>query len=460
MVIIHREALRDCEWCHGVWTAPMASWEVVLCNESCPPAVLEGHLAELAVRARSSKEQSQLMSEGLHLTLPVLLARQPPPAARDATWRMKAQAARLLANLAYQPTHKGTIVESGGLLALAGAATDALPHGFTGDESSHAAAALLLEAAAAIGNLASGADARRSVVNGEGAVASLLSRMLQAHCTVASTAMANGGDAVASEAARALSNLSLCASTHQHLIQSGAPQSAMPVLAECLRATLPLPPLVPDGRRMRVRGFPSSQLHVPAYGWCDACRPLVQLDGVPAAALDSDAEGEREPLATSASASVSFAASARVAEEVDDPPLSRPLLSRILLMLINLLRQREHVAPIAQAMPGLGPTLLAISRARTESSKLALEARSRALLACARLASLTAPGLELLDAGAIATLCAIYDEPAAMPAAPTAWVGSMPTGRWACSPGSWAADGACATTPAPGGVRLAGAPGS
>jgi hypothetical protein len=58
----------------------MASWEVVLCNESCPPAVLERHLAELAVRARSSKEQSQLMSEGLHLTLPVLLARQPPPA--------------------------------------------------------------------------------------------------------------------------------------------------------------------------------------------------------------------------------------------------------------------------------------------------------------------------------------------------------------------------------------------
>ena len=399
----------------------MASWEPCLRDEGCPPAVLERHLAELAVRARSSKEQSQLMSEGLHLTLPVLLARQPSPAARDATWRMKAQAARLLANLAYQPTHKGTIVESGGLLALAGAAADALPHGFTGDESSHAAAALLLEAAAAIGNLASGADARRSVVNGEGAVASLLSRMLQAHCSVASTATADGGDAasaVASEAARALSNLSLCASTHQHLIQCGALQSAMPVLVECLRATLPLPPSVRGGPRMQVRGSPSSQLHVPAYGWCDACRPLVRLDGVPAAALDSDAEGWREPLATSVSASVACAA-----KDVDEPPMSQPisqpLLSRILLMLINLLRQREHVAPIAEAMPGLGPTLLAISRARTESSKPALEARSRALLACARLAALTAPGIVLLDAGVIATLCAICDEPSAMHTAPS-----------------------------------------
>ena len=66
---------------------------------------------------------------------------------------MKAQAARLMANLAYQPPHKGPIVEAGGMQALANAAQEALPHGYVNTADADAAAALLLEAAAAIGNL-------------------------------------------------------------------------------------------------------------------------------------------------------------------------------------------------------------------------------------------------------------------------------------------------------------------
>ena len=132
-------------------------------EQSAPCAVLARHLEELAIRARSSAEQSLLISEGLHEELPALLARPLPGGSPTATWRMKAQAARLLANLAYQPAHKGVIVNSGGLQALTDAAGEALPFSFSNSEGSVAASALLLEAAAAIGNLASGADARRSV---------------------------------------------------------------------------------------------------------------------------------------------------------------------------------------------------------------------------------------------------------------------------------------------------------
>ena len=120
-------------------------------------------------KARSSSEQTLFMTEGLHYALPQLLIRSSDgPGSSAAVWLMKAQAARLMANLAYQPPHKGPIVEAGGLRALSSAAHDALRHAFApGPEDASAAAALLLEAAAAIGNLASGADARRSVVDGD-----------------------------------------------------------------------------------------------------------------------------------------------------------------------------------------------------------------------------------------------------------------------------------------------------
>lgn len=361
-----------------------------------PSDLLARRLEELAIRARSSSEQMQLMQEGLHHTLPHLLARAPDGPQQAPTWRMKAQAARLMANLAYQPSHKGEIVGAGGLRALANAAREAMPQGTAvrdgEEEATDAAAALLLEAAAAMGNLASGADARRAIVGAESGISSLLARML--------TLAPPGHVSVASEAARALSNLSLCSSTHARIVEGGAPQCTLPLLLRC----------TPLGARV-------TKLPAPAHGFCECCAQANQeaeaeeeamsaaaaagevvLDDAPnsptspiggrrpssfesdgsdgggaptyRSMADTEHAGAAEPRALLASnGSKAGRSSFRLDPSLLPPPSSiashtatgrddSPLLGRLLLMLINLLRHREMAPTLLSAMPNLEPVLL------------------------------------------------------------------------------------------------------
>lgn len=299
-------------------------------------AALERRLSSLAVRARSSVEQTTLMQESLHSTLPLLLARDAQDAGLAATWKMKAQGARLMANLAYQAAHKGDIVHAGGLHALVAAAAEALPHAFTGEESAMAAADLLLEAAAAIGNLASGADARQLVASGEGGVPDLLARLLRAQdgadqARTPSAEAAASAAAVASEAARALSNLSLCTTTHTHLVESGAPQSVLLLLVRCVS---------------RVRGALPSAPPV-TYCCCERCRCLC--DDAEAGILP-EVEACGEGAGGEASTGV---APAPPTPDAAEDALSSPLLARLLLLTANLLRLREAAPQLVNRMPGL-----------------------------------------------------------------------------------------------------------
>ena len=370
-----------------------------------PSTALERHLEGLAIRARSSSEQSVFMGEGLHHTLPLLLRREVdgPADGRAASWRMKAQAARLFANLAYQPPHKGAIVDAGGLRALADAANEALPHGFTesDEQDAPAAAALLLEAAAAIGNLASGDDARRSVVSGHnGDLVPLLSRMLRAPVEAASPGeQTAAAAAVANEAARALANLALCASTHRRIIEGGAPQSALPLLIECAQLGK-IPPH-----------------EAPAMGRCHKCKALIQSDADAkwASYLASPGGGAEHKKASEKVMGLDWdITSPTISDE-----LGRPLLSRLLLMLYNLLRVHEVASTLRRLMPGLEGALLHIALWRNVgSSSRSSEARARALQVCVRLSAvLSTSGQALIDAGAPEVLTRILGETTAAPEA-------------------------------------------
>ena len=349
------------------------------------------------------------MTEGLHYTLPLLLARAPAGTAAEA-FRMKAQAARLMANLAYQPAHKGAIVEAGGLRALANAAYEAISHADTHDHhsaTSPPATALLLEVAAAIGNLASGADARRAVVNGESDVAQLLSRLLRAPMEAepahspqpAHSSPPTPAAAIAGEAARALSNLSLCSSTHHRILAGGVAQSALPLLLSCTSA-------LADG----ASGTSNPPL-APHAALCEGCkRHLSSIDG---GAVDGDHGKASSEGSTSAEARESTPGAPGPGDvtggtRIADDAVGQPLLGRLLTMLSNLLRHGEMAATLLAKCPGLEAALLHVALSRGS------ESRGRALLVCTRLATAhAASGHTLIDQGAIRVLAAVLaDTPA------------------------------------------------
>ena len=118
-------------------------------------------LSDLAVRARDSAEQDRMIAQNVHASLPALLLEGTTPL------KTQAQAARLLANLAFQPPNKIVLTEAGAVEALhatlerslAIARSDSFFDDSFFDER-QLVAAVLIEAAAALGNLSSGRSLR------------------------------------------------------------------------------------------------------------------------------------------------------------------------------------------------------------------------------------------------------------------------------------------------------------
>ena len=153
-------------------------------------------------------------------------------------------------------------------------------------------------------------------------------------------------------------------------MSSGAPQSALPLLSQCV------PPAAP-------------RITPPQYGWCHDCTAVGWGHDRICEALASGG-GVEETNGSHVEA------------------LARPLLGRVLLMLCSLLRHREMAPQLVSSMPSLPTALLTIARTRGKGVRAA-ETRSRALHSCARLAETLGEGL--LRAGAVATICAILDPP-------------------------------------------------
>ena len=310
-----------------------------------PSQSLELRLEQLAIRARATKEQTALMHQGMHLLLPKLLYR-PTNGAADS--RMKTQAARLIANLAYQPSNKSAIVEAGAIRALGHAVREAVPL---------ATKPLLLEAAAALGNLASGADARRAMVGTDSEVVRLLTGLLS--CPPSAADDADEHALIVAEAARALSNLSICSSTHAALQVSGAPERAGPLLewyaprVSAARTVLP-----PSGSCRRC---------APPSARCDSDESEAH-DGAHDDGAHDDASREAEGVEAAGHAARHDrhacgcrGGGATGSTSDPDDAIARPLLSRLLMMLCNLLRHRELAVQMLANQPRLVATLLAIA---------------------------------------------------------------------------------------------------
>ena len=132
-------------------------------------------LSALAVAARKVEAQTEMVESGVHLRLPALLLSQCGCGMSHrcqqccSDWRqMQAQCSRLLGNLSYLQANKTAVVQAGGLDALLVAIRGALQTvgltpvaGRQGELALEASAALLLEATAALANLASGGATRR-----------------------------------------------------------------------------------------------------------------------------------------------------------------------------------------------------------------------------------------------------------------------------------------------------------
>ena len=382
-----------------------------------------------------------------------MLRRQPANAGEvEPTHLMKKEAARLLANLAFQAEHKGTIVDSGGLVALVDAARLALSSFPDPAELSTlptlppvasptaACAAMLLEVTAAIGNLASGEQARRvaatNVQGGGGGVARLLVRLLAlplaspAAAGRSAAAMASSvaiAATIACEAARALSNLALSNATHPNILVAGAPHVNMALLRMCC---------LPGGRGERSWQEP---WRFARFGVCADCQ-----------ADDAAAADEADDAAAAAAADEESKASADDCLSRLDPRGTEglALTGRLLTLSTNLLQRRNVVTgganeplgdilrrhkasteTMMDAMPGLGPLLLCVARgapaaaeplpsssAESGASQAAalLDVRCKALHSLSRLASVSPKAvLAMCDRGLVLELAAILTRPPA-----------------------------------------------
>ncbi|KAL1499648.1 hypothetical protein AB1Y20_011851 [Prymnesium parvum] len=140
---------------------------------AAPPSARAALLAEAAVLARSREHQTAFVEAGLHaLAVDYLSSPPPPDSAPEEFLATLAQAARLLGNLAaHQPRNKAAVVAARGVEALARACALGLEESRLEEPRAAAAAegarALVVEAAYALGNVASGAEARE-VCGGRG----------------------------------------------------------------------------------------------------------------------------------------------------------------------------------------------------------------------------------------------------------------------------------------------------
>eukprot|EP00966_Prymnesium_polylepis_P226115 5230277-Prymnesium_polylepis.1 len=192
-------------------------------------------LSDVAVKARIREAQTAFVNAGLHVTVAAILQSSVPDDGGDSAVyeqqhadhrHMQAQAARVLGNLsAHQHQNKAAVVAAGGLEALAGACEVSLGESQFGEDlvapSSSAggtpasqtvregARALLVETSYALGNLASGTDARTRCAEESSGVVQMLLRILRMR---SSPGVQVGAEdylrtEIACQAARALSNL-------------------------------------------------------------------------------------------------------------------------------------------------------------------------------------------------------------------------------------------------------------
>ena len=181
-------------------------------------------LSDLAVKARDSAEQDRMIAQNVHASLPALLVEGTTPL------ETQAQAARLLANLAFQPPNKVVLTEAGAVEALQVTLENALAityRNFTNqpfvllDEESQLAAKVLVEATAALGNLSSGRSLRERCADASCPVPRILLFLVNLWNSMESEPRSL--NAAAAEATRALSSLSASRNAHPALIFSNTP---------------------------------------------------------------------------------------------------------------------------------------------------------------------------------------------------------------------------------------------
>jgi hypothetical protein len=244
--------------------------------------VRASRLSRLATRARQAETQNRLVAKGLQrlLVSEVLLRRAPVTLFEaDALRTEQAEAARCIANLAFQQSNKPAVVEAGGLDALEGLLSAELQCARAGAPLGDAAAALILEATAAIANLASSSEVRVRCAEATCPVPVLLLEVIELWRGARAnrrrrrsgvvTAPGTGPSlySAASEATRGLKNLACDPITHARLLGAGAleslqqapppPPPALP--PPPMPPPLPLPPPPPSPRNASL----SSTAHLP-----------------------------------------------------------------------------------------------------------------------------------------------------------------------------------------------------
>ena len=244
--------------------------------------VRASRLSRLATRARQAETQNRLVAKGLQrlLVSEVLLRRAPVTLFEaDALRTEQAEAARCIANLAFQQSNKPAVVEAGGLDALEGLLSAELQCARAGAPLGDAAAALILEATAAIANLASSSEVRVRCAEATCPVPVLLLEVIELWRGARAnrrrrrsgvvTAPGTGPSlySAASEATRGLKNLACDPITHARLLGAGALESLQqappppppPLPPPPLPPPLPLPPPPPSPRNASL----SSTAHLP-----------------------------------------------------------------------------------------------------------------------------------------------------------------------------------------------------
>ena len=329
-------------------------WDVITSHPTAE------NLAALAVRARQTEVQTAMVGSGVHMRLPALLTSQCGCGGGSQShcceeWRrMQAQCARLLGNLSYLQVNKSAVVQAGGLDALLVAVRRALatisarPVRADGMLALEASAGLMLEATAALANLASGGATRRRCEDLDCETVPLLLRCLRLWEPSPGPV---GGlpqplqaklNAAAVESARALSNLSFCAALHPRLLDSGAIDALLHVSDRILDGQETVQTEEEDESEDDAGGNDddSSRCHV--VGGAD--------DDEGAATLTCRACARHE------GAAVCAVAGCRCAES-----LAGPLLSRMLQMLLNATSsQLATLADGTRSASLLAPQLLGL----------------------------------------------------------------------------------------------------
>ena len=298
-------------------------------------------LSDLAVRARNSAEQDRMIAQNVHAAPLALLLEGTAPL------ETQAQAARLLANLAFQPPNKIVITEAGAVEALQATLERTLLTLENAGQTSLAAddkalAAVLVEAAAALGNLSSGRSLRERCADASCPVPRVLIQLLELWSPVSDRSLGFstpaqsepdqdavtypgrrvlGFNAAAAEATRALSSLSASRNAHPALMGSHLPLALLALVDKTAAA------------RGGVIGGATARV-------CLEC--------------GADTTDEDDAAAASSSE-----------EDDNDADQTAAMLSRALLALTNLLGDPRRAAAVCDVRPTLPETAVRALAAAT-----------------------------------------------------------------------------------------------